>query len=880
MRYTLGMLGRHPRHSPGNLLIPPRPLLPGASAGLGALCWVLTMGGCTDPAGEPAPGVALALAEDRSATISNLRYAVHLDVPDSLGIPVTGEVTIRFARARSRTPLVLDFRAPQDHVVAVALNGDSVPWTAPTDHIVIPGASLGDGEQAVTVRFRSSEAALNRQADLLYALFVPDRASTAFPVFEQPDLKARFTLSLGVPAGWNTVSNGPQLSRDSTDPARHRVRFGETEPISTYLFTFAAGRFAEELAERNGRTLVMYHRETDSLRLARNREAIFDLHATALDWLEEYTGIPFPFGKFAFFAIPAFQFGGMEHPGAVWYRAESLFLDPTATRNQELGRASLIAHETAHMWFGDLVTMRWFNDVWMKEVFANFMAAKIAGPSFPDLNLPLRFFQAHHPAAYGVDRTPGANSIRQELDNLREAGSLYGAIIYQKAPIMMAQLEALVGEATFREGLRRYLDRHRFGNAGWPDLVQVLDELTEEDLTAWSRAWIEQPGRPRITAQWVDSGMVVSQSDPDSTRGLRWIQPVVLALGRGAAVEEVRVELREARAFLPLANREPPAFILPGVDGLGYGRFELDTASLRILRDPGRQLANPLHRSVAWQALWEELLDGRVPPAEFVAATVDALGREDDELVTSQVLGLLRAAWWRFLPDSVRRRLAPRVEAVLWGELERAPTPGRKGGYFATIQAVTITPAGTARLERIWRRTETPRGLPLAEQQYGGLAEALAVRGVANAEAILDEQERRTANPDRLARLRFLRPALSNDPARRDSLFRELARVENRRRESWVLDAVGAMHHPLRAHTALHQVRPALDLVLEIQQTGDIFFPLRWLNAVLDGHRSPEAAETVRDFLRDNPEFPPRLRGKVLQAADELLRAAGMGAGG
>jgi aminopeptidase N len=408
----------------------------------------------------------------------------------------------------------------------------------------------------------------------------------------------------------------------------------------------------------------------------------------------------------------------------------------------------------------------------------------------------------------------------------------------------------------------------------------VLDELTEEDLTAWSRAWIEQPGRPRITARWVDTGIVVSQSDPDSARGLRWIQPVVLALGGGATVEEVRVELRDGHAFLPLANRGAPAFILPGVDGLGYGRFELDTASLRLLRDPGRQLVNPLHRSVAWQVLWEELLDGRVPPAEFAVAAVDALGREDDELVTSQVLGLLRAAWWRFLPDTTRRRLAPEMEGVLWRELERAPTAGRKGSYFSAIQGLTLSADGAARLERIWRRDETPRGLPLAEQQYIALAEALAVRGVAGAEAILDAQESRITNPDRLARFRFMRPALSQDPARRDSLFRQFAVAENRRRESWVLDALAAMHHPLRAEAALPQVRPGLELVEEIQRTGDIFFPLRWMNALLDGHQSPAAAETVRQYLADHPEFPARLRGKLLQAADDLFRAARIMAGG
>ena len=219
----------------------------------------------------------------------------------------------------------------------------------------------------------------------------------------------------------------------------------------------------------------MFHRETDAAKVARNREAIFDLHAAALAWLEQYTGIPYPWGKFDFLLVPSFQFGGMEHAGAIFYNASGLLLDQSATQNQLLGRASVIAHETAHMWFGDLVTMRWFNDVWMKEVFANFMAAKIVNPSFPAINHELRFLYSNYPTAYDVDRTAGTNAIRQPLDNLDEAGTLYGAIIYQKAPIVMRQLERILGETPFRDGLREYLRGHSFGNATWPDLVTLLD---------------------------------------------------------------------------------------------------------------------------------------------------------------------------------------------------------------------------------------------------------------------------------------------------------------------------------------------------------------------------------------------------------------------
>ncbi len=280
----------------------------------------------------------------------------------------------------------------------------------------------------------------------------------------------------------------------------------------------------------------MLHRETDAAKVARNRDAVFDLHASAIAWLERYTGIPYPWGKFDFLLVPSFQFGGMEHPGAIFYNSASLFLDPSATQNQKLGRASLIAHETAHMWFGDLVTMRWFNDVWMKEVFANFMAAKIVNPSFPEINHELRFLLAHYPAAYDIDRTPGTNAIRQPLDNLKEAGSLYGAIIYQKAPIVMRQLETILGEDAFRDGLREYLRAHSFANATWPDLIALLDARTPEDLAAWSRAWVEEPGRPIVrTDLKIENGRIASlafvQSDPIARRGLIWNQRLQVALG-------------------------------------------------------------------------------------------------------------------------------------------------------------------------------------------------------------------------------------------------------------------------------------------------------------------------------------------------------------
>src|SRR6185503_4072060 len=359
----------------------------------------------------------------------------------------------------------------------------------------------------------------------------------------------------------------------------------------------AAGRFSIEQAERNGRAVRMFHRETDTAKVARNREAIFDLHAAALDWLERYTAIPYPFGKFDFLLVPAFQFCGMEHPGAIFYNANGLLLDESATQDQMLGRASVIAHETSHMWFGDLVTMRWFDDVWMKEVFANHMAAKIVNPAFPAVNHDLRYLLSYYPQAYGVDRTAGTNEIRQPLKNLNEAGTLYGAIIYQKAPIVMRQLETLVGADAFRDGLREYLRRYSYGNASWADLIQLLDSRTPEDLALWSRAWVEERGRPAIKTELsIADGRIrrlaFTQRDPYPRRGLLWNQRIKVAIGSRASgngraskvdVTFIPVQLNAARVEVPEARGLPAEFVLPNGGGIAYGEIHLDVASLTWL---------------------------------------------------------------------------------------------------------------------------------------------------------------------------------------------------------------------------------------------------------------------------------------------------------
>ena len=538
----------------------------------------------------------------------------------------------------------------------------------------------------------------------MYTLFVPARARLAFPCFDQPDLKARYSLTLEIPKGWEALANGQESARQERGD-RLTLTFAETPPLPTYLFAFAAGRFQIETADRQGRRFRMFHRETDAAKVARNREAIFDLHAASLEWLERYTGIPYPFGKFDFLLVPSFQFGGMEHAGAIFYNASGLLLDQSATQNQLLGRASVIAHETSHMWFGDLVTMRWFNDVWMKEVFANFMAAKIVNPSFPQINHELRFLLTYYPAAYEVDRTAGTNAIRQRLDNLDEAGTLYGAIIYQKAPIVMRQLEMMLGEDGFRDGLREYLGAHRFANATWADLIRVLDARTAEDLETWSRTWIEEAGRPVITTDLrVENGRIARlalvQRDPAPRRGLVWTERIQMALGYDDEIRRIPVSLNAARVDVPEARGLPaPRFALPTGGGLGYGGFVLDPATRAYLLTHLPDVPDALTRGSALVTLWEDMLDGRARPAEVVDVLVRGLPRERDELNLQRMLAYVQQGFWKFLPDASRHALGPKLEA------RAARRPGRRRDRQPEIRLVLRAPrhgadAGHAEMAR------------------------------------------------------------------------------------------------------------------------------------------------------------------------------------
>ena len=838
---------------------------------------------------NPEPGISHALATQRALQIADLHYAVAFDLPSERLAAIAADVTMTFTLSSVEGPLVIDF-APNTSggALSCSVNDEPTHPVAVNGHLLLPDDRLCPGVNTVRFTFVAGDAPLNRRDDHLYTIFVPARAHEAFPCFDQPDLKARWTLTLTVPLEWTAVANADIATRTNVttiEGMRTVIQFAETELLPTYLFAFAAGRFMEDTASRDGRRIRIYHCGVDPEVFARNRAAILDGHAEALRWLESYTETPYPFSKFDIVLLPAFQFNGMEHPGAIFYSAAAVLLDPSATRQHLLARADVIAHETSHLWFGDLWTMRWFDDVWLKEALANYMAAKIVNPRFPDLDHDLRFLHTNYPMAYDVDRTAGTHAIRQPLDNLNDAGSLYGAIIYLKSPIVMRQLAMLIGEQTLREALCEFLVRYRFGNAGWEDLLDLLASHTAVDLHAWSRAWIDGAGRPIVRAD-VSTGnglahlnlhsenAAASDGALDGAPRQKWPQRLEVGLGYGKWVEHIAMSLDGRADLATVVGYPPPAWVLPNGRGIGYGEFRLDAGSLQWLLTSLPEVPDALTRAAAWLTLWDAMLAKDIEPEPLLALAVRAVPLETSELNLQRILIYIERLFWVFLTKAQRETNAKWLCAILRTALERAPSISRKAALFGCLRAVATTDAMVDWIRSLWRGDTRIDGLPLSDGDLVMLVKELAVR-VPDGAALVQQQVGRTRTREGREALMFVAPALSPEPDLRARFFATISERANRRREPWVVDGMRWLHHPLRADASVEYIEPGLLLLSEVKRTSDIFLPKRWVDAMLAGHNSPRAAATVRRFLDTRPpDYPIALRRMVLASADYLFRAA------
>src|SRR5947199_2954996 len=410
------------------------------------------------------PGVSRELAQWRAKTYRDVRYALAISVTAG-ATKLTGTATVEVTLGRSVPDLVLDWRPSPGpaRVVQLRVNGKRVKAKLEREHLIVPARLLRAGRNRIRLSFESpialSGSAVTRYVDredgseYVYTLFVPSDASSAFPCFDQPDLKARFSLELVVPRAWTAVGNAPIAATQEVSSSLRRFRFAATPPISTYLFAFAAGPFAEveapaspqsspagrktARAQRAGKGRAssrkavetrLFVRKSQLARARAEAPEVLRLNRESVRWFERYFSSRFPFPKYDLVLVPELAYGGMEHAGATFLREEAVLFPSTPNETDILARAQLLFHETSHQWFGDSVTMRWFDDLWLKEGFANFMAAKAAEALLPTHSV-WNAFHALKTGAYRTDVTQGTTPIYRPLSNLSGAKSVYGNIV-------------------------------------------------------------------------------------------------------------------------------------------------------------------------------------------------------------------------------------------------------------------------------------------------------------------------------------------------------------------------------------------------------------------------------------------------------------------
>jgi aminopeptidase N len=855
-------------------------------------------------------GISQELASVRARTISNVRYDLALDVTARDSAP--GHVTIAFRRT-GNAQVILDFRGRQ--LGAVTVNGAPVAKPAYNGaHIVVPAGLLKPGENSISADFvadiaptgasiiRATDRSDNH--DYLYTLLVPADANQLFPCFDQPDLKARVTFTLRARPTWSVVANGAFLRSDSSTTALVH-HFAETAPISTYLIAFAAGPWHRASSTVNGRTVNVF------VRASRAKEADLDtllaLNQRALSWMETYFARPYPFAKFDFVLAPAFPFGGMEHPGAIFYNEDRFIFRERPTLPRILGRYSTVLHEVAHQWFGDLVTMRWFDDLWLKEGFATYMAAKALNELEPSSEAWKTFYLSNKPAAYGVDQTTGTTPLWQQLSNLDQAKSNYGAIVYNKAPSVLKQLNFLVGDTAFQRGVQQFLAKHAYANATWQDLVASIGQASHRDLTAWGRQWMLRPGMPEVETKltlkhgriqrlqfvqrpvqpsvsgqgsWpMKTRVYFAESATMTTSGERWgaaknapptppDRPVITLdstdvtfSGTVATVGNIPPRLRTV----------PVAFVYANGGDYGYQLVSLDSMSRRnLLGGALAQVENSFLRAMLWGTLWDEVRAARLHPARFIALVVRDLPKEADEQIVPIQLGRLSRAVNAYLVDDARDSLQLPVERFLWsGAGDVARSYGIRRAYLDAFISVARSPSALSRLRDVLA-ADSAAGDVVRDPLRWEIVTHLTVLGTPDASARLAAQAARDSTADGKRRAFTVGAAYGTAVTKAEYFHRYFA--DSTLNEDWAsgsLSAFNALEHQALTRPYL---RPALDSLPFIQANRRIFFLGSWLGAFLGGQSDPEALDIVQKFLKEHPRLPRDLRQKVLQNADELAR--------
>lgn len=832
------------------------------------------------------PGVPHALAQWRSRHYEDVGYRLSLSIEADR---LRGSVEVSLFRPQPLADVVLDWRpiavagGVTPRVLAVRIAGrpfDGAVFRA--DHIVIPASALPLGRVVIgfdlIVPMAASGTAITRfrdradHADYVYSLFVPADASTVFPCFDQPDLKARFRLDLETPRAWTAVSNTPGTTASARFSSRLVHRFEQTAPISTYLFAFAAGPF-DVIADAAGKSRL-YVRHSQRDRAVADATEVLRLNREAVALFEARFAHAFPFPKYDLVLIPELAYGGMEHAGATFLREDAVVFPSQPTDVDLLRRALLVFHETSHQWFGDLVTMRWFDDLWLKEGFANYMAAKAAEAILPRSEA-WTAFGVRKSEAVRTDATRGTVPVRQPLDNLDQAKSAYGNIVYNKAPAVLRQAEFLLGDEVMTRAVRAFVREHAFGVADWGDLVRAFEVAAGYSLQTWAAAWVATAGLPTISTELEVRNdrierLLVRQDDPART-GRVWPQRlrVVLWMPEGGLRTVDVMSDRPEVEVVALRGAAAPWFVFANGGDFGYGRFVLDAAGRDAMVRVLATTDDALLRSQLWQAAWETVRDAEWSPEAFIADALTTLPHERDARVLQAQLGRLQTALRWYVAPARRPAVAAPVEAAVLAAIDTAPDSGTRILLQRAFLGLATTPSALDTIEAWLDGTRVIPDVQPASRDRFRMIQRLIVADRPGAVARLEAQALADATDDG-RRMAYATAAARHDA--KHALFDSwLPDAAGSPPEAWIEDALGAFNGVEQQAATGRYLPAALDAVSGLRRTHRIFFVDRWLEAFIGGQDSAAALEVVEAFAAD-PALAPDLRRKVLEAADALQR--------
>ncbi|MEU6958967.1 aminopeptidase N [Streptomyces chrestomyceticus] len=838
-------------------------------------------------------------ARERAALLSVDGYDVALDLRSAVlegdaARTFRSRTTIRFRCAEAGAATFADLVAPA--VTAVTLNGRELDPAEVFDGTRVTLADLA-AENTLVVDARCAYSrtgeGLHRFVDpedgevYLYTQYEPADARRVFANFEQPDLKAPFRFEVTAPDGWVVLSNGAQEG----EPTAGTYRFAETRPISTYITAVVAGpyHYVSDTYRRtlaDGTELEIPLGALCRKGLSRHFDPadIFTVTKQGLDFFHEHFDYPYPFGKYDQAFVPEYNIGAMENPGCVTFREEFVFRGKVTEASYER-RANVILHEMAHMWFGDLVTMRWWDDLWLKESFADFMGALSLVEATRFTNGWITFANGRKAWAYRADQLPSTHPVTADIRDLEDAKLNFDGITYAKGAAVLKQLVAYVGRDAFLEGARRYFKRHAYGNTRLTDLLSVLEETSGRDLATWSRAWLETAGVNALTPQAtydaegrITELSILQEAAPERPE----LRPHRVAVGLyrrenadGALVRYARAELDVAgprTVVTELTGADRPELILVNDDDLTYCKVRFDERSLQTLRGHLGEITEPLSRALCWSAVWGLTRDGLMPARDYLDLVLRFAGRESDIGVLQSLHAQAGYALTHYTAPEHRDLAARELAQGALHELRLAePGSGHQLSWARFFSSVATTAADLQLLQGLLDGTAKIDGLDVDQELRWTFLEPLTAHGAADQAALDAELRRDDTASGRRHHVRCLAARPSAEvKARAWADVVESDELSNALVEATISGFAQGSQRELTAPYA-----PKYFAAVErVWRERSIEIGMAVVRGLFPAHQDrQETLDAADAWLSGHPDAPPALRRLVSEARDDLARA-------